>query len=51
MKEKNIIYYLIRERILAKREHNEEIYEDYIFKNGEWVVDEKTGCNRQQIGI
>ncbi len=41
MKEKNIIYYLIRERILAKREHNEEIYEDYIFKNGEWVVDEK----------
>ena len=37
MKEKNIIYYLIRERILAKREQNE----DYILKNGEWVVDEK----------
>ena len=37
MKEKNIIYYLIRERILAKREQNE----DYILKNGDWVVDEK----------
>ena len=41
MKEKNIIYYLIRERILAKREQSGKIYEDYIFKNGEWVVDER----------
>jgi len=38
MKEKNIIYYLIRERILAKREQSAEIYEDSPYRFGNTSV-------------
>ena len=38
MKEKNAIYYLIRNRIIGKREKDSECF-DYLYKDGEWVPD------------
>ncbi|MBE5937800.1 MAG: hypothetical protein E7265_07195 [Lachnospiraceae bacterium] len=40
MKEKNVIYYLLRERTVAKREKSGEYYNDFLFKGGKWVEDE-----------
>lgn len=37
MKEKNITYYLIRERRLGKKENDRY----YLFADGEWTADEK----------
>lgn len=39
MKEKNTFYYLIRDRIIAKREKNGKFYKDYFLKAGKWVED------------
>ena len=39
MKETNRTYYLVWERLVAKREESEKIYEDYIFRDGEWFPD------------
>ena len=38
MKEKNTTYYLIRNRIIGKRETNSECF-SYLYKDGEWVPD------------
>lgn len=40
MKEKKITYYLVWKRMVAKREQGEKSYEDYILKNGKWILDE-----------
>ena len=39
MEEKNITYYLIRERILAKREAEGNHITDYLFRDGKWAED------------
>lgn len=39
MKEKSVHYYLIRDRIVAKREENEKHIKDYLFRDGKWVED------------
>lgn len=39
MKEMNRTYYLLWERTVAKREQNEKLCEDYIFRDGKWVSD------------
>lgn len=39
MKEKNTSYYLIRDRIIGKREKNGEGYKDYLLRDGKWVED------------
>ncbi len=41
MEEKKVVYYLIWERTVAKREKNEEYYKDYLFENGRWIKDEE----------
>ena len=41
MKEKNINYYLVWGKVVAKREKKDGIYEDYLFKSGKWVKDEE----------
>ena len=38
MKEKNTTYYLIRNRIIGKREKDSECF-DYLYKDGDWVPD------------
>lgn len=39
MKEKRVSYYLIRNRILAKRENDGKYDSDYLFRDGKWVKD------------
>ena len=41
MEEVNITYYLVWNRLLAKREEDEKTSKDYIFVDGKWVPDEK----------
>ena len=41
MKERDVIYFRIWRRVIAKRVKNGEHYEDYLFKTGMWIRDEE----------
>lgn len=39
MEEKKTVYYLIHDRVIAKREKDGDYNRDYILREGKWVVD------------
>ena len=49
MKEKSTSYYLIRDRIIAKREKDEKCCKDYLLRDGKWVED--TSYRFEDTGI
>ncbi len=49
MKEKSTSYYLIRDRIIAKREKDGKCCKDYLLRDGKWVED--TSYRFEDTGI
>ncbi|MBR3004192.1 MAG: hypothetical protein IKH67_03895 [Lachnospiraceae bacterium] len=47
MKTKKTTYYLIRDRLVGKREKGS----DYLFRDGEWVPDERGVIMKRLIGF
>ncbi len=51
MEEKKVVYYLLWERVVAKREKRKESYNDYLFKNARWVKDEENIIMNHLVGF
>ncbi len=41
MTEKDVIYYRVWRKVIAKRVNHKGHYDDYLFKSGKWVRDEE----------
>ena len=51
IEEKNIYYFLVRGKVVGKREKRDEYYENFLFKSGKWVEDEKHVISDHLIGF
>ena len=51
MNEKDVYYFRIWNRVIAKRVKRDEYYDDYLFKSGKWVEDDEYVIPDHLIGF